>query len=63
MKSKVEELVEWAAQQIRDYTNQQINIIVSGQMPEKPLTSEGTAKQILSHLAEALKEASNEDAG
>jgi len=42
---------EAVAQLVRDYTNQQLNIVVSGQRPRLIITSEDTADKILSLFA------------
>lgn len=45
------ELVEKIAKRIRDYANQQIEIVVNAKVPREPLTSEGIADSILSDPA------------
>jgi len=39
-------MIKEIGQLIRDYTNQQIDIVVSGKTPKETLTAEGQAKKI-----------------
>lgn len=51
-----EKVREEVAQLVRDYANQQLNIVVSAKIPRKPLTSEGIANRINSLYVGLLEE-------